>query len=119
MAFWVLGAKTGFPGDNFFGQINTWPTGVLAPINKGLSTWTAYRYAGDPEVFRYNQYAERVWSGAFFGGSGIPGDKGNNIRNVMMFDEQNLSEDGVFPFTPPTYFSNDYGPVAEIGRAHV
>src|ERR1039457_4357151 len=99
-AFWILGTNTGFPPDFFYGGDNTWPNKVLSPINNGLSDWTAYRYCGDSEVYRYGDYSGRIWSGQPCGGGWIPCDKGENIRNVMMFDEANLSKDGVFPFTP-------------------
>ena len=112
VAYWVLGTNTGFPPDSFYGGDSTWPAKVLSPINNGLSDWTAYRYGGDPEVYRYNDYAARIWAGRPCGGNWIACDKGENIRNVMMFDEANLTKDGVFPFTPPAGTSSADGPVA-------
>ena len=112
VAYWLLGANTGFPPDSFYGQDSTWPNTVLSPIKNGLSDWTAYRYTGNTEIYRYALYALRVWAGRLCGGTYIPGDKGENIRNVMMFDETNYTEDGVFPFQSPTGIVSFDGPVA-------
>ena len=86
---------------------------MLSPVNNALSDWTAYRYAGSVEIYKQSYYAYRTWAGRLCGGTNIPCDKGNNIRNVMMFDEANTSSDGVFPFTYPSGLVSEDGPVGK------
>ena len=112
VAFWVLGTNTGFPSDAFFGQTAAWQTNVLPALNDGLSAWGAYRYSGNPEIYRYCDYAYRIWGGRPCGGTNIPCDKARNVRNVMMFDEANTTKDGVFPFVWPSGNTADDGPVS-------
>ena len=110
-AVWSLGDNIGYPSDLFYGQNGNWPTSVLSPINNGLSDWTGYRYTGNAEIYRYMDFILRTWAGRTCGGSFVPCDKGQNIRNVMMFDEANGSKDGVFPYSVPSNLSTDDGPV--------
>lgn len=109
VASWILGSNQGFPSSSFWGT--QWQTNVLAPVNDGLNWWVAYRYTGQTEVTRYSAYALRTWAGRPCGGTGIPCSKGENIRNVMMFDEQDTSKDGVFPYSLPTGLAEFDGPV--------
>jgi hypothetical protein len=112
MGFWALGSNKGFPSDAFYGGDENWQHNVLSPLSNALSAWVGFRYTGNHEVYRYMDYALRMWSGRICGGTNIPCDKGHNIRNVMMFDEQNTSKDGVFPFSTPAGITNMDGPVA-------
>ena len=112
IASWVLGVNQDFPSDAFYGGGTTWQSNVLSPLSNGLSAWTGFRYGGNAEVYKYNDYAKRIWAGRTFGGTGVPGDKGENIRNVMMFDEANTTKDGVFPFSIPNNFTIMDGPAS-------
>jgi hypothetical protein len=112
MASWVLGTNTGFPSDAFYGGGTAWQSNVLSPISNGLSAWVAYLISGNAEVYRQNDYGKRIWAGRPCGGTNIPCDKGENIRNVMMFDEANTTKDGVFPYTIPSGNINLDGPAA-------
>ena len=110
VAFWVLGTNTGFPPESFWGEITDgswrdWRLNMLPALNDGISAWGAYRYSGDPEIYSYAYYAVRIWGGRPCGGTNIPCDKAEDVRNVMMFDEANTSKDGVFPYTTPTWIS--------------
>jgi hypothetical protein len=109
VAFWVLGTNTAFPYDPSFP--NDWQSNVLAAVNNGLSAWVAYRFSGNYEVYKYFDYAIRIWVGRPCGGTNIACDKGRSLRNVMMFDEANTSSDGLFPFSSPSTLSNADGPV--------
>ena len=111
MAFWVLGSNRGFPPEDFFGETPGWQTNMLPALNDGLSAWVGHRFTGETEVYKYAYYAVRVWAGRTCGGTNIPCDRGENLRNVMMFDEANTSRDGVFPFTSPSGKNNLDGPV--------
>ena len=110
VAFWVLGTNTGFPSDAFFGQNTAWQSNILPALNDGLSGWAAYRYSGNPEIYRYADYALRIWDGRPCGGINVPCDQAENICNVMMFDEANTTKDGVFPYSWPSGFGGTDGP---------
>lgn len=111
VAFWVLGTNTGFPPESFWGEITDgswrdWRLNMLPSLNDGISAWGAYRYSGNPEIYQYNSYAHRIWSGRPCGGTNIPCDQAESVRNVMMFDEANTTRDGVFPFAAPSTVSS-------------
>ena len=103
MSFWVLGNNHGFPPENYFGETPGWQTNMLPALNDGLSAWIGHRFTGKSEVYKYADYAFRIWANRSCGGTNIPCDKGENVRNVMMFDEANTTRDGVFPYSWPTY----------------
>ncbi len=94
MAEWILATNTGFASDLTFG-----PQGDIRPaLNDTIAMWAIYRYTGDPEPYKQTLYALRAWNLRTAGGTGIPGDKGQCISNVMMFDEANTTANGVWPF---------------------
>ncbi|MBI3851121.1 MAG: hypothetical protein HY298_12725 [Verrucomicrobia bacterium] len=105
--FWVFGTNSGYGGDAFYGQNSEWISNVVSPVNNALSAWIGYRYFGNSEIYRYIDYSKRIWGGRPCGGTGIPCDQGQNIRNVMMFDEANTSHDGVFPYLWPANVATD------------
>jgi hypothetical protein len=111
MAFWVLGTNKGFPSDAFYTDSPIWQTNMLPALNDGLSAWVGHRYSGNLEVYKYVDYSRRLWAGKPCGGTNIACDQGENIRNVMMFDEANTTKDGVFPFVHPAGMNSEYGPV--------
>ena len=93
-AFWILGTNRGFPSDALWGGTG-WQNNILPPINDGISGWVAYRYTGQPEVYREYMLARRRWASKPCGGTNVPCDKGTSVRNVMMHDESILNGDGV------------------------
>ena len=113
VAFWIAGTNVdAFTSDAFFGGDARWQSDISPALNDGLNAWVAYRYTGTPEIMRYLSYALRIWGGRPCGGTNIPCDKGQSVRNVMMFDEANTSRDGVFPYTYPSRLGNLDGPVS-------
>ena len=113
-AWWVEGTNCGFPYETSFPI--QWQSNCLAAVAQGLfNEWEAYRYTGNHELCKYFDYAFRIWGGAPCGGTGVPCDKGENIRNVMMADvPSNTSGDGVFPFQQPDTFDYRYGPAGSL-----
>ena len=97
---WIVGFNTGFPNSAFYGENSGWQTDVLPPLNDGVSLWAAYRYTGQNEVYKYLSYAIRTAAGANCGGTFIPCNKGNNLRNVLMYDKSATTAygSGVFPY---------------------
>jgi len=110
-SFWIIGTNAGFPTDQFFGENNNWQTNMLPALNDGLTTWSAYRYTGHEELFKYFFYAHRSWASRQCGGTLASCDKGPKIRNVMMYDEANTTKNGnVFPFVRPLGSTDADGP---------
>lgn len=99
LAFWMISSNRGFPSEAAFSTTDNWLTNVLPAVNDGLSTWVSHRISGNPEVHRYLSYLARTWQSYPCGGTSVACDKGQNIRNVMMFDEGNITRDSVFPFS--------------------
>lgn len=116
LGFWVLGSNAGFPPDNFYGGDPSWNSktaNVLSPLSNALSAWVGYRVGGNSEVYKSLGYSLRIWGNRPCGGTGVPCDKGQNIRNIMMFDEGDNSKSGVFPFYfAPAGLTNLDGPVS-------
>lgn len=127
VAGWLIGCTNFLP-------YRTANANLLA-LNNGLSTWVAYMHDGNPDVYKYASYVIRqvgarpcgtitnnvVWTNyanqVFTNYGGFPDCfKGNNIRNVMMYDETNTTH-GTYPFgalvglQPPTG-SNYDGPIS-------
>lgn len=109
---WILGTNVGTPSDMVYINIwgpppNTeWTTSIARAVFTTLADWEGYRCSGVPEDYRYANYALKIWAGCPCGGTNVtspPCDKGNNICNVMMFDETNTSAAGVFPFSYPAW----------------
>ena len=111
MIFWLLGSNRGFPSDAFFNSGQGWKSNVLPAVNDGISAWTAFWLTGDPEVYRYADYAYRVGDRRPCGGTGVPCDKGRKLRNVMMYDEA-VGPNGVFPFQGPADLNSSDGPLS-------
>jgi hypothetical protein len=106
---WTLGTNTGLPSEVAFPV--QWTYNILAAVNNGLSVWSGYRYSGNTEVEQQYFFAYRIWSGITCGGTNVPCERGENLRNVMMADvPSNTTADGVFPFQVPAGFSNQQGP---------
>lgn len=117
-AFCILGTNGGFPFESGFSLV--WQTNMLPALNDGITAWVSYRYSGNAEVHRYAWYAYRMWNNRSCGGSDIPCDKGGNLRNVMMFDEGNVSGDGVFPFRSPAGKNHNDGPTgSDLSAFHL
>jgi len=106
MANWVMADNRGFPSDYGFGQNNEWQNNILPALNDGLSGWVAYRTSGHSEIYSNTLWTFRTWADRqgirACGGSNYPCDKGQAIRNVMMFDEVQVDKNGVFPYSLPT-----------------
>ncbi|MEI2725532.1 MAG: hypothetical protein V9H26_19035 [Verrucomicrobiota bacterium] len=61
--------------------------------NNGLSLWVVYLHDGNPEVCKYACYAIRKAGDRPCGTNNYPDCfKGNNIRNVLMHDENNATK---------------------------
>ncbi len=99
-ANWITAANQSFPDESIL-QGNGWTTNVLPVINDGLNDWVGHRVTNNTEVFKYASSCYRFWNDSSCGGTWIPCGKGRNIRNVMMFDEADLSQNGVFPYSVP------------------
>lgn len=141
-AFWIIGTDEGFPSESGFGETSGWIQNMLPALSDGINVWTAYRYEkllnGPPEgtmpppdsaphaeVFRYKDFAARVWSqkaalGDTLTTHGLPVDKGRSIDNVMMFDELNTTRNMVFPFTAPALIVGSEGPInADLAAVYI
>jgi hypothetical protein len=129
VAEWVIASNDGFPSDVGFGQNNDWKSNMLPAFNDGLSDWVAYRHTQNEEVFRVFRYFAKLWENTPCGvlptggpatppasAENIPCDKGQNIKNVMMYDDNNnfisgnFTVPGVFPFKHSFGFEGIDGP---------
>jgi hypothetical protein len=129
VAEWVITSNEGFPSDAGFGQNNDWKSNMLAAFNDGLSGWVGYRYSQSEDIYSVFGFFGRLWDNRACGipppigpstppGSAdhIPCDKGESVRNVMMYDDNNnfsqgnFSVPGVFPFEQPFGFDGFNGP---------
>jgi hypothetical protein len=129
VSFWMIGSNQGWPSEIGFAQNNDWKSNMLPALNDGLSAWVGYRYSGDYEVNQTFRYFGKLWGNKTCGvlppagpvafpenADNISCDQGENIRNVMMYDDNNFfhsgnfSVPGVFPFDQPSGITGFHGP---------
>jgi len=122
-ANWIFASNQGWQDMSFWWD-GLWWNNILPALEDGLNLWTAHQISGQTEVYKYFSYAARQWNNLPEQGQcastnpsqpyyAMPCDKGQNIRNVMMFDETQTDKNGVFPFSWPSATSAPHGPIAD------
>lgn len=121
-ANWITTTNTPFLSEAQANYPTNWQNNISPVINDSFSDWTAHRYLGNTEVYKYANYTSALWEddvNVTCGGETKPAcDKGKNLRNVMMFDAADASQNGVFPFSLPSNFQA--GPTgSELGSLYL